>query len=147
MKSFKFAALGLAVALTGCASGPAFKDVQSTFPKLSADQGRIYFYRESSMFGAAIQPSIKLDGVDVGTSKPGGFFYVDTKVGGHEVSTSTEVENKLTFVVANGETKYVKTSPHMGVMVGHVVPELIEPEEAKKDIVDLSYTNEKQAKE
>jgi hypothetical protein len=37
-----------------------------------------------------------------------GFFYVDTAPGKHEVSTSTEAENKLTFVLEKGEVKYVK---------------------------------------
>ncbi|GGC68882.1 hypothetical protein GCM10011396_14840 [Undibacterium terreum] len=132
--------LSIAIALTGCASGVKHKDMESSIPALQADKGRIYFFRSSSMFGAAIQPSITLDGQKVGDSKPGGFFFVDSNIGNHEVATSTEVEKKLTFTLEKGEVKYVKTSPSFGIMVGRIIPELANAEEAKKELPDLSYT-------
>ncbi|RZI41145.1 hypothetical protein EGT07_20580 [Herbaspirillum sp. HC18] len=92
------------------------------------------------MFGAAIQPSIKLDGVVVGDSKPGGFFYVDSKAGNHEVMCTTEVDKKLTFTLDKGEIKYVKTSVGLGIVAGRVIPELVSQDEAQKDLGDLSYT-------
>jgi len=113
--------------------------METTIPTLSAEQGRVYFYRSSSFVGAAVQPSIRLDGAEVGKSQPGGFFYVDAKSGNHEAATATEVENKLTFVLDKGEVKYVRTKVTMGLMVGHVTPELVSPEEAKKEMVDLHY--------
>lgn len=39
-----------------------------------------------------------------------------------------------------GETKYVRTSPSFGVLVGRIVPELETPETARKDIEGLNYT-------
>jgi len=129
-----------AIALGGCASGIKQKDMASSIPTLKADQGRIYFFRSASMLGAALQPSIKLDGVAVGNSQPGGFFYVDSKTGNHEVSCSTEVEEKLTFTLDKGEVKYVRTKTAFGVLVGHVIPTLESPEEALKELPDLSYT-------
>jgi hypothetical protein len=53
---------------------------------------------------------------------------------------STEVDKKLTFTLDKGEVKYVKTSVGLGVVAGHVVPELISQEEAQKVLSDLSYT-------
>jgi hypothetical protein len=140
MRFIQMLVLSLAVVLTGCASGIKHKDMQASIPALQADKGRIYFYRNASMLGAALQPNILLDGKVVGESRPGGFFFVDSSAGNHEVSASTEVEKKLTFTLDKGEVKYVKTSPSFGVMVGRIVPELVTAAEAEKELADLSFT-------
>lgn len=141
MKYASLAVFTMAAVLTGCAAtGPKFAQQEASTPKLSGEMGRVYFYRNSSMVGGAVRPDIKLDGATVGESKPGGYFYVDAKPGNHEAQTSTEATNKLTFVVDKGETKYVRTKVSMGLMVGHVVPELVSAEEAQKELVDLSFT-------
>ncbi|NVD99032.1 DUF2846 domain-containing protein [Massilia sp. BJB1822] len=147
MSIAKIAAIALAVGLTGCAAtGPKFQDAEAAAPKLSADQGRIYFYRGTSYFGAALQPSIVLDGTAVGNSQRGSYFYVDAKPGSHEAQTSTEATNKLSFVLESGEIKYVRTSVGLGLMVGRVVPELVGAEEARKEIADLNYSGTTTAK-
>jgi hypothetical protein len=141
MKFVSLAAIAAAVVLTGCAaSGPKFTQQESAMPKLSAEQGRVYFYRVDSFVGGAVRPSVKLDGAVVGDSTPGGYFFVDTAAGSHEASTSTEATNKVTFVLDKGEIKYVRTKVQMGLLVGHVVPELVSAEEAKKELPSLSYT-------
>lgn len=146
MRLIKPLVLTLAIALTGCASGIKHKDMATSIPAIQSDAGRIYFYRSSSMFGAAIQPSVKLDGTQVGDSKPGGFFFVDSKAGNHEVMCSTEVDKKLTFTLDKGEVKYVKTSIGLGLLVGRVIPELVSQEEAQKELPDLSFTGTLPAK-
>ena len=147
MRFIKLFVVCIAVALVGCAaSGVKQKDMASSIPTVSADSGRIFFFRSSGFAGGAVQPSIKLDGVIVGDSKPGGFFYVDTAPGKHEVSTSTEAENKLTFVLEKGEVKYVKTSVSMGLFVGRVVPTLVSNADAMAELPELSYTGGPAAK-
>lgn len=140
MRLIKLFIVCLAIALTGCASGVKYKDMASSIPGLQAEKGRIYFLRSASMFGAALQPSVMLDGAKVGESKPGGFFFVDRAAGSHEVTTATEVEKKLTFTLDKGEVKYVKTSIGLGLFVGRVIPELINASEAKKELEELSFT-------
>lgn len=141
MKSTAVALIVSAALLTGCAaSGPTHKSMAASIPTLKADQGRVYFYRNNSMLGAAVQPLIKLDGAVVGESKPGGFFYVDTNTGSHEASTSTEATNKVGFVLDKGEVKYVRTKIQMGLLVGHAVPELVSANEATKELSETSYT-------
>ena len=141
MRSISAIAVVAAILLGGCAaSGPKLAEIKSTMAPLPADQGRIYFYRSSSMFGAAIQPDIRLNGEVVGSSKPGGFFYRDVKGGNQTVSTSTEVERQLTFTIAAKEVRYVRTSPSFGLLVGRVQPELVPSEEAEKELADLHYT-------
>lgn len=131
---------GAALIATGCASGPQYKEMASSIPTLGADHGRIYFFRSSSVLGAGIQPDIKLNGAVVGESKPGGFFYIDEPAGQYTVSTETETEKTLSFALNTGETKYIRTSISMGILVGHVAPSLETPENATKEIEGLKYT-------
>jgi hypothetical protein len=92
------------------------------------------------MFGAAIQPDIRLNGQVVGESKPGGFFFVDRPAGSYIAAASTETEKTLSFALDAGETKYVRSTPSLGVMVGRVVLALETPEKAKEELSSLSYT-------
>jgi hypothetical protein len=91
------------------------------------------------MLGAAIQPNIMLNGKVVGESKPGGFFYVDDAAGAKEVSTSTEVERKLTFTLEPGQTRYVRTAAGFGLVVYRIYPELVDNATAEKEIQETSY--------
>ena len=130
----------VALSLAGCASGPTFSTIQSTLPALAAEKGRVYFYRESSPVGAAIQPSIMMDGKAVGDSVPGGVFFVDAAPGNHEVATSTEVERKLTFTLGAGQVRYVRTNISFGIIAGRVQPELVDSKVGAGEIAGLSYT-------
>jgi hypothetical protein len=94
------------------------------------------------MFGAAIQPDLRLNGEVVGESKPGGFFFVDRPAGKYVASASTETEKTLSFVLDTGETKYVRSSPSLGLLVGRVVLELETPEKANEELPGLSYTGD-----
>jgi hypothetical protein len=127
--------------LSGCsATGAKFSDAQAGIPSLGKGQGRIYFYREDSIVGAVIQPEIRLNQEVVGRSAPGGFFFVDRPSGFYDISTTTEVENKISVPLAAGDTKYVRTSISMGLFVGRVRPELVSTEQGRKEIVSMAYT-------
>jgi hypothetical protein len=90
---------------SGCATtGGTFHELSASVPAVKPGEGRIYFFRSSSMFGAAIQPDIRLNGQVVGTSKPGGFFFVDRPAGSYVASTATETEKNVTFTLDPGET-------------------------------------------
>jgi Protein of unknown function (DUF2846) len=130
--------LAITLALSGCASGPKYSVASSSFPSLAASQGRIYFYRPSAL-GAAVQPDIKLNGEKVGTAKPHGFYFVDREPGSYEVTAATETEKKLTFVLESGQERYVRLKIQMGILVGRIVPELVDKSEAETEINDLSY--------
>jgi len=132
-------ALLLVTFLAACATGPKLAEMRSSIPPLKSGEGRIYFYRAGSMVGAAIQPSISLNGKVVGDSKPGGFFFVDRAPGSMEVITSTEVEKKLTFVLDAGQTRYVKTTTSFGVLAGRVQPELVDNATGEKELAETSY--------
>ncbi len=137
-----FAAMALAL-LSACASGPKFSEVEKTFPQVAANQGRIWFYRSGTMFGAGIQPDVVLNVVKVGDSVPGGFFYVDRPAGNYEVLLSTEVERKVTFTLAPRQERYIRMTVGLGVIVYRVYPELVDPAEGRKEIVDASHIGSK----
>jgi len=126
--------------LAGCASGPKYSEMSSSIPTLRPGEGRIFFLRSSSMLGAALQPDIRLNGHVVGASKPGGFFYVDRTAGRYIASTATETEKTVTFALDPGETKYLRTSPSFGVLVGRVMIDIETPEKAKAELPTLSNT-------
>ncbi len=135
------AVAGIVAILGGCAaSGAKYQEVASAMPGLKAGEGRIYFLRSSSFVGAAIQPEIRLNGQVVGVSRPGGFFYVDRPAGSYTAATSTETEKSASFALQAGETKYLRTSPSMGIMVGRIVVELESAAKAQAELPSLSYT-------
>jgi len=127
--------------LAGCATGGArYADVNVAAPKLAPDRGRIYFYRSTSIVGVAVQPDIKLNGESVGSAAPGGFFFVDRTRGNYVASSATEVESKLAFALAAGETKYVRTSISPGIIVGHMNFELVSKSVAEGELASLNQT-------
>jgi hypothetical protein len=137
----KFAAAAAVVAIAGCAAtGAKYEQVASTFPALKANEGRIVFLRDTGMVGAALQPEIKLNGQVVGKSQQSGFFYVDRPAGNYTATAATETEKVLTFTLDPGETKYVRSYVTMGVLVGRVNLELVEPNKARAMLTELSYT-------
>lgn len=130
--------LSVSLLLAGCATGPKFVEVASTFNKLVPEEGRIYIYR-TAVHGAAVQPEVKLNGEVIGRAVPGGFFYVDRTPGNYVILTSTEVDRKLSLVLTKGETRYVRLNVSMGFFVGHVYPELVEPAVGEKEIQNCSH--------
>lgn len=109
-------------------------------PALNANAGRFYFYREPSYEGWAIQPAIKINGGKVGDSVPGGYFYVDEAPGTYKISTSTEKEESVNVSIAPGQFRYIRFDTSMGVLIGHVSPSIIDPEQATDEIKKCHFT-------
>jgi hypothetical protein len=70
---------------------------------------------------------------------PAGSLMSTAPPGKYAVTTATEVENAVTFQLAAGETKYIKTAVTPGILVGHVTPTLEFPEQGQSDITRLRY--------
>ncbi|MGZ2748575.1 DUF2846 domain-containing protein [Burkholderia stagnalis] len=138
-RAWLFAA-GVTLLASGCASGPQYSEAAKSIPPLASDHGRIYFYRTNMVFGAAIQPQIKLNDEAVGRSQLGSFFYVDKLPGNYKVTTTTETEEAVTFKLDAGETKYVRTYATMGVLVYRVVPSLEDEAVGMGRIRELKYS-------
>ena len=133
------------ILLTGCmATGPKYKEVQTSIPAIESGKGRIYFYRPANFMGGGIRPSVNLNGKEVGKSTPGGFFYIDRATGDYEVVLSTEVDKKLTFQLDKGEEQYVRMTAGMGVIVARVYPELVEQGKALEEMSGLNYIGQQE---
>jgi hypothetical protein len=137
------AVIALGLAVTGCASGPTYSDMHASEPAVASAAARIYFYRKSEMAGAAVQPSVKVNGAVVGDAVPGGYFFVDEPAGTYEISTTTEVKEAIKATVKPGDIRYVRLDIAMGFMVGHVSPTLVWPEQGASEITDCHYTGKK----
>jgi hypothetical protein len=135
----KFASLLLFTAVS-CASGATYSEIEHRIPEIPTGEGRIIFYRDASMFGAAVQPAVSLDEQEVGESVPGGFFFVDRPAGKFRANCSTEVDRQVSFTLAEQQVRYIRGTVSMGFWAGHVNLEMVDPNEAKPGLGDLSYT-------
>ena len=136
------APLAIAVIVAGCAtSGLKYSDAKGPAAASDPNLGRIYMYR-TAIVGLAVQPEVKINGEVIGRATPKGYFYVDRPAGTYEITTTTEVERKLSLTLDKGQTRYVKLNISFGFFIGHVYPELIDTDAALKDIKDLQYTGQ-----
>jgi hypothetical protein len=139
MVNMRIGALVLSVAiLSGCASGVKFADMNPELSSADPNEGRIFIYRKTTL-GAAVKPKIRLNEEVVGVSTARGFIFVDRPAGDYVVATSTEVKRNLSFVLEPSQTRYVRQKVNMGFFVGHVYSELVEEEEALKDLESCKY--------
>jgi hypothetical protein len=76
----------------------------------------------------------------VGASKPGGFFYLDRPAGTYTAAASSDSDKGTTFALAVGETKYLRSSPSFGLLVGGIVVAVEDPQKAQAEIQTLSLT-------
>jgi hypothetical protein len=134
----RVAAAILPLLLAACASGPKFTEVQRSFPALRSGEARIFLYRSASPVGAALQPTIRLNGQAVGSLAPGGFLFVDRPAGTFTVTAATEAESTVQFTARGGDSVYVEMSMSMGVLVWR--PQLrVRGSEALSDLAGLAY--------
>ena len=134
---FLFAAV-LALAITGCASGPRFSAMHSSEAPIPPGDGRVYIYRPSA-FGAAVQPHVMLNGEAVCRAVPHGYIYVDRPAGDYEFVTTTEVKRTLNVTLEAGQVRYVRLNIGMGFGVGHVWSELMDNAVGEKQIRKCHY--------
>lgn len=132
----------LMIVLAACASGPKFTELKPEMTTRNPDMGRIFFYRTSTL-GAALYPNVMLNGEKVGEAKARGFFFVDRPSGEYVVVTHTEVERTVSFTLDKGQTRFIRFKVSMGFFAGHVYGEIVDEAEAKAEIVDCMYTENK----
>jgi len=145
MHHFKslFILIFLVLILSGCAiTGPKYSLIKPSLPMTNPGEGRIFFYRPSSL-GAGIIPDVVVNNEKVGQAKSWGFFYIDRPPGNYEVLLSTEVEKKLTFTLERRQTRYVRMSVGLGVIVWRVYPELVDQSVGKSEMKELRYIGTK----
>lgn len=121
----------------GCAGGARYAAM--TLPPPAQGQGRIVFYRDGNPTGMGLQPSIICNGMPVGRSQAGTFFYLDHPAGACEIVCLPDWSHKISVQVGAGETLYVRTYVIPGYVVGQVLPELVEAGKALADLPSCNY--------
>lgn len=131
--------------LAGCATGPTYNEASKHIGELKEGRGRIYIYRESRWSGIAIQPKIKINQLEVGTSIPGGFFYVDLPGGQY---TITSKKWFLKMYLQPGQHKYVEMIPianSAGYGLFNITLRLVDSDYGHDMIQKMKYTGGKEA--
>lgn len=133
-QAFRFLALAaVSSGLISCASGPSYSEVKGTLPAIPKGEGRVFVYRTATV-GFGVKPSVKMDEKVVGTSTARGFFYTDQPAGSHQISIKTEWNHKNTVNVVAGKSNFVECSITPGVLVGHIIPNQVDPVKGEADI-------------
>lgn len=104
---------------------------------VDSGMSRLTFYRPS-VFGAAIQPIVYVDGVPTQRCKPRGAFTVDVPKGTHRISATTEVAKSIRVDTTNASSAYVKCSIGLGVMAGRPHFEVVDAQIGQMESASLA---------
>lgn len=125
-----------AVVLAACQTAPLGDPARSTELKSFAPNpsvGQVYVCRDGRFMGAAVTPTIEVNGRAVTNLTPNTFFYVELPPGEHTIVAKTfEHDSKFPFKIAAGEQVFFQTWISMGVLVGRGLIDSIPAADGKK---------------
>ena len=126
--------------LTGCGSVKLADPARSNELKQFAPNkgvGQVYVCRTSTFFGAAVRPTIEIDGKPVATIGRSTFGYTELPAGDHIIVAKTlEHDSKMPFTIAAGEQKFFQTWISMGVLAGWGLIDAFSTEDGKKCVTE-----------
>ena len=67
------------------------------------------------------------------------FFFVDRPAGEYTVLTFSEVERTVSFVLEEGQTRYIRFKVSIGFFAGHVYGELVDEGTALEEMKNCLY--------
>ena len=141
-RTFAIAISACAALFTGCATvtpgdparGAELKRFQS-----NATVGQVYVCRGGSFMGAAITPTIELNGKALANLGRNSFYYAELPPGDHKIIAKTpEHDSVFPFKIAAGEQVFFQTWITIGVLVGRGVIDTMTAEEGKKCVSEAS---------
>jgi len=130
--------------VAGCASGPTYADLSHRIPPIPEGQGRLYFYRPSSM-AAGLRPAIRVNDRVVGDATSKAWLFADFEPGSYTIKTSTLMEHSLTLELGPGQERYVVLRSSVGLLAGHVYPRLASNDEGRRALQGLAYVGPQSA--
>ncbi len=132
--------------LSSCATvTPKYSVLKQDLPEISAETGRVFFYRPVG-FGAGVQPVIKLNGKEIGESRPMSFFFLDLPPDNYTAEVSTEVTRTVSFTLEKREVRYIRFHVTMGFFIGHVNGELVSEKLALEELENCMYSTDSSCK-
>ena len=119
--------VGVLILLAGCAS--TVTSISQSTPQ-NSKQARIYILRDTQFIGELASPDIKVDDQNVGSSRPGRYFFVDRDPGPRVVSVNSMPGYYAVTVMARpGSIHYVQVGPRPvaeRMLMGGLIPQAIE---------------------
>lgn len=110
----------------GADTSAAAKDARAT----------VYIYRPKKLVGAALEPSVFCDGVELGRMDNGRYIMLRLEPGTHRLHM-TEKNKRVEETLKPGQVLYVRVRIEMGMWKGHGTLHLADEEDARKDLKDL----------
>ncbi|MCE3005615.1 MAG: DUF2846 domain-containing protein [Rickettsiales bacterium] len=127
--------------LSACAfSGNIYDESQQVSKPIPAGKARLFVYREWSLFGTGVRPSIFLDGKKIRRSVPNSFTMIDITPGNRVLTNVGEVEKRLDFTAVANQTIYVREEPMLGIW-GRIGFLLVDSATAQKEMKTLREQN------
>jgi hypothetical protein len=130
--------LGLALAVTGCATVPlasAEDDARMKSFEVPPDAALVYLYR-NEFFGNGVHMDVSLDGYPSGQTVWGTFMVWEVWPGHHRLLSQAENDAELDIVVAPGQRYFVWQEVKMGVLYARSRLHLVSEYEGRKGLRD-----------
>lgn len=133
----------LSFLLTGCATTAMETDEKAAIAQQfnSPEKGYsgLYIYRsKQGYFGGAIKKDIYVDGILIGESAPGVFFYKQVISGEHKISTESEFSNNdLSLNTESGKNYFIRQYIRPGAFVAQASLAQVSEEKGKEAIKQL----------
>ena len=126
--------VGIAAILSGCIGGTPYEEAGALIPKVKANQGRIFAYRNISVFSNMVRRVLYVDGKPVADVLSGKSTFINIKPGKHFITFNKGL-NRLNINVPRGKTIYLRYEiVRDDVAKGNTTVTVIPEKTAKKDI-------------
>jgi hypothetical protein len=128
------------VALAACQTAPVGDPARSAELKKftpSPAVGQVYVCRDSRFLGAAVTPTIEVNGRPVANLTRNTYYYMELPPGDHTIIAKTfEHDSKFPFKITAGEQIFFQTWISFGVIVGRGLIDTIPAADGKKCVTE-----------
>jgi len=134
------------ITISGCATGPEYKDIGSEIAPIEPGKGRVYLYRPQMSF--LYVGGVTLNGEPVRVPAAGGFVFVDKTPGKYKVEIDAVTNESTTFQLEAGKEVYVRITIDVGgYFLYTITPQITDRETAIQEMQELNYVERPNARE
>lgn len=145
LKRTLLALLGV-ITISGCASGPEYKDIGTEIAPVQAGMGRVFIYRPQLSF--LYVGGVMLNGEPVRVPAAGGFVYVDETPGKYKITIDAVTDESTNFDLEAGKEVYVRITIDVGgYFLYTITPQITDRETAIQEMQELNYVERTKAQQ
>jgi len=115
---------------------PSPQPAAEGLPARAAGKAVLFIYRPGKLVGKALEPSVFVDGVEIGRMDNGRYIVVLLDPGEHRVHM-TQDNKRVDLKLGAGEAAFVRIKIVMGMMKGRGEPVLADEEDAAENLKKL----------